>query len=86
MDYMWKPFSLHLEVMTSRRDLEVAKLAADAIIHIFPRVGGGNKEAPRRLRGGSGEAPRRLRGGSEEALVHQAAPPYEVYFVLETKF
>ena len=36
--------------------------------------------------GGPREAPRMLQGGPKEAMVHQAAPPYEVYFVLGTKF
>ena len=39
-----------------------------------------------RPQGGPKEAPRRPRGGPREAMVHQAAPPYEVYFVLGTKF
>ena len=42
--------------------------------------GGGNGQ------GGLKEASRRPQGGPEEAMVHQAAPPYEVYFVLGTKF
>ena len=41
---------------------------------------------PDRPQGGPKEAPRRPQGDPREAMVHWWLPPYEVYFVLGTKF